>query len=97
MLGSMRIALKEDEKQWGEILANFYADDIKAMFRSMARTMSDVSLYGTDNIAIKCGKFMKEWNGKFLSSEKRTLDEYKKIEESLAALLGEMKKELGME
>jgi hypothetical protein len=40
---------------------------------------------------------MEEWNSLFISSEMNTIDEYKKIEVSLAVLLGEMKKELGME
>ncbi len=96
-LGSIRSASKADNAQWIDFVANVYKDDLKAMFRSVSTIMTDIALYGTNEMSIKCRKFMEEWNSLFISSEMNTMDEYKKIEVSLAVLLGEMKKELGME
>ena len=96
-LGSICSASKADNAQWIDFVANVYKDDLKAMFRSVSTIMTDIALYGTNEMSIKCRKFMEEWNSLFISSEMNTIDEYKKIEVSLAVLLGEMKKELGME
>lgn len=96
-LGSIRSAFKVDDAQWSDFVVNVYKDDLKAMFRSVSTIMTDIALYGTNEMSIKCRKFIEEWNSMLISSEMNIIDEYKKIEESLAALLGEMKKELGME
>jgi hypothetical protein len=95
-LGSFRIASGMDIVQWNNMLESVYKDDIKAMFRSVSMTMTDVSLYGTNEMSIKCNKFMEFWNEKFMSSEVCTLEGYKELDRMLSALLGEMKKELGM-
>ena len=95
-LGSIRSASNVDDAQWSDFVANVYKDDLKAMFRSVSMIMTDIALYGTNEMSIKCRKFMEEWNSMLISSEMNIIDEYKKIEESLVALLGEMKKELGM-
>lgn len=78
------------------MLESVYKDDIKAMFRSVSMTMTDVSLYGTNEMSIKCNKFMEFWNEKFMSSEVCTLEGYKELDRMLSVLLGEMKQELGM-
>ena len=95
-LGSIRIASKADDAQWIDFVANVYKDDLRTMFRSVSTIMTDIALYGTNEMSIKCRNFMEEWNTLFISSEMNTIEEYKKIEVSLAALLEEMKKELGM-
>ena len=95
-LGSIRIASKADDAQWIDFVANVYKDDLRTMFRSVSTIMTDIALYGTNEMSINCRKFMEEWNSLFISSKMNTIEEYKKIEASLAALLEEMKKELGM-
>lgn len=95
-LGSFRIASGMDIVQWNNMLESVYKDDIKAMFRSVSMTMTDVSLYGTNEMSIKCNKFMEFWNEKFMSSEVCTLEGYKELDRMLSVLLGEMKQELGM-
>lgn len=95
-LGSIRSASKADDAQWSDFVANVYKDDLKAMFRSISTIMTDIALYGTNEMSIKCRKFIEEWNGMFVSSEMNTIEEYKKVEVSLAVLLEERKKELGM-
>lgn len=95
-LGSFRVASGMDIVQWNNMLESVYKDDIKAMFRSVSMTMTDVSLYGTNEMSIKCNKFMEFWNEKFMSSEVCTLEGYKELDRTLSVLLGEMKQELGM-
>ena len=96
-LGSIRSASNVDDAQWSDFVANVYKDDLKAIFRSVSTIMTDIALYGTNKMSIKCRKFMEEWNNLFISFEMNKIDEYKKIEVSLAVLLGEMKQELGLE
>ena len=95
-LGSFRVVSGMDIVQWNNMLENVYKDDIKAMFRSVSMIMTDVSLYGTNEMSIKCNKFMEFWNEKFMSSEVCTLEGYKELGRALSVLLGEMKQELGM-
>ena len=95
-LGSFRVVSGMDIVQWNNMLENVYKDDIKAMFRSVSMIMTDVSLYGTNEMSIKCNKFMEFWNEKFMSSEVCTLEGYKELDKALSVLLGEMKQELRM-
>ena len=95
-LGSFRVTSGMDMVQWNNVLENVYKDDIKAAFRSVSMTMTDVSLYGTNEMSLKCTQFMEFWNEKFLSSEVCTLEGYKELDKALSVLLGEMKQELGM-
>lgn len=95
-LGSFRVASGMDIVQWNNMLENVYKDDIKAMFRSVSMIMADVSLYGTNEMSIKCNKFMEFWNEKFMSAEVCTMEGYKELDRTLSVLLGEMKQELGM-
>ena len=86
-LGSFRVASGMDIVQWNNMLESVYKDDIKAMFRSVSMTMTDVSLYGTNEMSIKCNKFMEFWNEKFMSSEVCTLEGYKELDRTLSVCL----------
>ena len=68
-LGIFRITSGADLIQWNNILENVYKDDIKEMLRKVSAILMDVTMYGTNEMSLKCNQFMEFWNKKFLSSE----------------------------
>ena len=95
-LGIFRITSGADLIQWNNIVENVYKDDIKEMLRKVSAILMDVTMYGTNEMSLKCNQFMEFWNKKFLSSEVCSMEDYKELDGALSVLLGEMKQELGM-